>query len=105
MSIRGLKTKRLRRAVAPLLPPEILQGKKRGFSIPLAAGLRNELELFTRDVLSPENLRRQGFFRPGAVAHLIGDHLAGRADQSRKIWARLAFSLWFDRYVSGSPPS
>jgi asparagine synthase (glutamine-hydrolysing) len=103
VSVRGLKKKRLlRRALAPLLPPEILQGKKRGFSIPLAAWLRSELEPFAREVLSPGNLHGQGFFRPEAVTQLIDDHVAARSDHSRKIWALLAFSLWFDRYADGS---
>jgi asparagine synthase (glutamine-hydrolysing) len=102
MNVRGLRKKRLlRRAVEPLVPAEILQGSKRGFSIPLAAWLRTDLEPLTREVLSQENLRRQGFFRPEAVAHLISDHAAGRADQSRKIWALLVFSLWVERYAAG----
>ncbi len=99
---RFAKKRLLRRAVAPLLPREILEGKKRGFSIPLAAWLRGELEPFARDVLSPAGLERQGFFRAEAVAALVDDHVAGRADHSRRIWALLAFSLWFDRYADGS---
>jgi asparagine synthase (glutamine-hydrolysing) len=102
MKVRGLKKKRLLRcAVAPLLPAEILQGKKRGFSIPLAAWLRRELDPFAREILSEQNVGRQGFFRPEAVAHLLSEHAAGRADQSRKIWALLAFSLWAERYAAG----
>jgi asparagine synthase (glutamine-hydrolysing) len=105
LKVRGLAKKRLlRRAVAPLLPEPILHGKKRGFSIPLAAWLQGELQPFVRDVLSPENVRRQGFFEADGVRSLVDDHVAGRADQSRKIWALLAFSLWFDRYVSPSAP-
>ncbi|MGZ4338247.1 MAG: asparagine synthase (glutamine-hydrolyzing), partial [Gaiellaceae bacterium] len=45
--IRGLSKKvLLRKAAAPLLPREIVHGKKRGFSIPAAAWLRGELEPF-----------------------------------------------------------
>src|SRR6185312_17563866 len=51
--IRGLAKKvLLRKAAAPLLPREIVQGKKRGFSIPAAAWLRGELEPFARGTLS-----------------------------------------------------
>jgi asparagine synthase (glutamine-hydrolysing) len=103
LKVRGLAKKRLlRRAVAPLLPREILQGKKRGFSAPIGAWLRGELEPLTRDVLSPASLRRQGFFRPDVVTRLVDDHVAGAADNSRKIWALLTFALWFDRYAVGS---
>jgi asparagine synthase (glutamine-hydrolysing) len=95
--VRGLSKKRLlRRAVGPLLPRAVVQGKKRGFSIPAAAWLRGELEPFARDVLSTETLTRQGYFRPAAVAALIDDHVSGRADLSRQVWCLLAFTLWHD---------
>src|SRR5206468_9668137 len=66
--VRGLSKKvLLRKAAAPLLPREIVHGKKRGFSIPAAAWLRGELEPFAREPLSLDVLRRQGFFLPDAV--------------------------------------
>jgi asparagine synthase (glutamine-hydrolysing) len=86
----------LRRAVAPLLPRSVARGPKRGFSIPAAAWLRGELAPFARDVLSPETLRRQGFFQPAAVDRLLADHAARRVDYSRQLWGLLAFTLWFD---------
>jgi asparagine synthase (glutamine-hydrolysing) len=59
----------------------------------------------TREALSPSNVRRQGFFQPEAVTGLLDEHAAGRADNSRKIWALLTFSLWHDRYADGSLPA
>ncbi len=104
MKVRGLARKRLlRKAAGSLLPDAVLNGKKHGFSIPLATWLKGELQPYAREVLSPENLGRQGFFRSDSVTRLIDDHAAGRGDQSRKIWAVLAFTLWYDRYVSGAP--
>ena len=51
--VHGLRKKvLLRKAVAPLVPSEIVRGKKRGFSIPAAAWLRGELEPFARETLS-----------------------------------------------------
>jgi asparagine synthase (glutamine-hydrolysing) len=103
LKVRGLAKKRLlRRAVEPLLPPEILAGKKRGFVPPIGAWLRNELQPLTREVLSPAENRRRGVFEPAAVAALIDEHAAGTSDNSRKIWALLTFSLWYDRYAVGS---
>jgi asparagine synthase (glutamine-hydrolysing) len=106
MKVRGLAKKRvLRQAAATLLPEEVLNGRKRGFVIPLAAWLRRDAASFARDVLSAGNLDRQGFFRADTVARMIEDHTSHRADHSRKIWALLAFSLWHDHYMSGSPSS
>ena len=91
----------MKKAVEPLVPDSILNAEKRGFSMPLAAWLRGELRPMVRDLLSADNIRRQGFFQPEAVRRLIDEHWAGRVDHHRKIWALLVFSLWFDRYAVG----
>ncbi|MDX6409209.1 MAG: hypothetical protein QOE13_2280 [Gaiellaceae bacterium] len=102
--IRGLSKKvLLRKAAAPLLPREIVHGKKRGFSIPAAAWLRGELEPFARETLSRATLHRQGFFSPEVVGRLLDDHVAGREDRSRQLWGLLAFTLWHERHVEGTP--
>jgi asparagine synthase (glutamine-hydrolysing) len=100
--VRGFSKKRLlRKAVEPLLPSEVVHGRKRGFSIPAAAWLRGELEPFARETLSTENLTRQGFFRPAAVHRVLDDHVSGREDLSRQLWGLLSFTLWYERHVEG----
>ena len=102
--IRGLSKKvLLRKAAAPLLPREIVHGKKRGFSIPAAAWLRGELEPFARETLSRETLQRQGYFHAEVVTRLLDDHVAGREDRSRQLWGLLAFTLWHERHVEHAP--
>ncbi len=100
MKVRALSRKKkylLRKAAEPLLPREILEGEKRGLSIPLAAWLRGELQPLVRDVLSPDSLRRHGYFDPDVVGRIVDDHIAGRSDESRKLWALVTFCRWFDR--------
>jgi asparagine synthase (glutamine-hydrolysing) len=105
LKVRGLAKKvLLRKAVEPLLPSEVVHGRKRGFSIPAAAWLRGELEPFARETLAPESLQRQGFFRPEPVTRLIDEHVAGREDWSRQLWGLLAFTLWYERHVEQEPP-
>ncbi|MGH3062751.1 MAG: asparagine synthase (glutamine-hydrolyzing) [Gaiellaceae bacterium] len=104
LKVRGLRKKvLLRKAAAPLLPRRIVYGRKRGFSIPAAAWLRGELEPFAREVLAPETLRRQGFFRPEPVERLIDSHVAGEEDLSRQLWGLLAFTLWHEHHVERTP--
>ncbi len=105
LKVRGLAKKvLLRKAAEPLLPAEVVHGRKRGFSIPAAAWLRGELEPFARTTLSPENLQRQGFFQTQPVTRLIDEHVAGREDWSRQLWGLLAFTLWYERHVEQEPP-
>jgi len=103
--VRGLSKKvLLRKAAEPLLPREVVHGRKRGFSIPAAAWLRGELESFARETLSASTLARQGFFRPEAVTRLLDDHVARRQDWSRQLWGLLAFTLWYEHHVEQDPP-
>ena len=105
LKVRGLAKKVvLRKAAEPLLPAEVVHGRKRGFSIPAAAWLRGELEPFARTTLSPENLQRQGLFQAQPVTRLIDEHVAGREDWSRQLWGLLAFTLWYERHVEQEPP-
>ena len=102
--VRGLAKKvLLRKAAGPLLPRRIVNGKKRGFSIPAAAWLRGELVPFARETLAADRLRRQGYFRPEAVQRLLNDHVTGREDLSRQLWGLLAFTLWHERHVERTP--
>src|SRR5205814_8787842 len=103
--VRGLSKKvLLRKAAEPLLPREVVHGRKRGFSIPAAAWLRGELAPFARETLSPDTLRSQGFFEPAPVTRLLDEHGAGAQDWSRQLWGLLAFTLWYERHVQQEPP-
>ncbi|MGI9556955.1 MAG: asparagine synthase (glutamine-hydrolyzing) [Solirubrobacterales bacterium] len=98
--VRGFSKKRLLRdAMAPLLPKEIIQGRKQGFSAPIAAWLRGDLQPLLRDTLSADVLSRQGFLRPETVSGMIDAHTSGREDLSRQLWGLLTFTLWHDRFV------
>jgi asparagine synthase (glutamine-hydrolysing) len=97
--VRGRQKKwLLRHAARNLLPSEVLNAPKRGFSIPAAAWLRNELSEYATDTLSESSLRRQGFFEPTVIQRLLREHIDGRHDHSRRIWGVLTFTLWADRF-------
>jgi asparagine synthase (glutamine-hydrolysing) len=99
--VRGLAKKRLlRRAVAPLVPAEVIRGRKRGFSIPAARWLRGPLLPFAREVLAPDRIRRQGLLAPAAVTAVLDAHAAGREDLSRQLWGLMSLSLWHDRHAA-----
>ena len=62
--VRGLAKKRLfRRAIAPLLPREIVTGRKRGFALPVGRLVPRAPAAFAREVLSTERIRSQGLPR------------------------------------------
>ncbi|HEV7771229.1 MAG TPA: asparagine synthase (glutamine-hydrolyzing) [Solirubrobacterales bacterium] len=92
---RGLQRKiALRGALRGWLPDAILDGPKRGFELPVARWLRTDLAPFTREVLLDRESTNRGWTRPGAVAALIDQHVAGTADHGRKLWSLLVLELW-----------
>jgi len=100
LKVRGFAKKRLlRKALEPLLPREIVHGRKQGFSIPIASWLRGPLEPFAREVLAPGAVARQGLLDPAAVTPILDRHCSGQEDLSRQIWGLMALTLWFDRYA------
>ena len=91
----GLKLKHfLKKTMEGMLPPQTLKKPKGGFNVPVPVWLKQELRPLLDQYLSPTRIRAQGVFNPETVSHLVSDHLAGRANYSRNIWALLIFNLW-----------
>jgi asparagine synthase (glutamine-hydrolysing) len=93
----------LRQAMANDLPREILARSKKGFNMPVAHWLTNELKALTTDYLSPARLARQGLFDPAAVERLLQGHLSRTRDNRKQLWTLLVFQLWAERYLDGAP--
>jgi asparagine synthase (glutamine-hydrolysing) len=93
------KKRLLRRALRPRLPQQHLSAPKRGFVGPTAAWLRTELRPLVTDELSPARQRRLGYFDPAAVQQVLKEHLTGRQNQERILWALLCFSTWHRLYL------
>jgi len=89
----------LRRAFRGRLPAAILRRRKSGFSIPIAAWLRDGLRPLMEDLLSADRLGRQRLFRADTVARIMTQHQSGVADHSRTLWALVMFQLWFERFM------
>ena len=96
LKVRGLAKKRLlRKALAPLLPAEILAAPKHGFTLPAAEWLRGPLAPYAREVLAVD----RGILDVAESTRLLDDHVALRSDNWKQLWTLLSFCVWFDRYA------
>ncbi|MCL6554482.1 MAG: asparagine synthase (glutamine-hydrolyzing) [Firmicutes bacterium] len=101
--VRGWQTKRLLRdAVRGLVPEPVRRRGKQGFGVPLAGWLRGPLLPLARELLLDSTARRRGYFRPALVEQLLAEHLTGRRDHAKRLWALLCLELWH-RTVLESP--
>ncbi len=80
------------------IPQEILNRPKHGFAIPTAAWLRGPLLNRLRSVSEPEFLKKQGLFDHATIERITNEHLAGKKDRRKELWAYLMFQLWWGRW-------
>ncbi|MHC1713275.1 MAG: asparagine synthase (glutamine-hydrolyzing) [Solidesulfovibrio sp.] len=97
--LRGAKRKYLlKKAVAGILPKEILGRGKRGFLIPTAAWLRKQLRPQMDALLGERHLKEQGIFNPQEVTRLVTEHASGAVDHRKKLWTLLVLQLWLNHH-------
>jgi asparagine synthase (glutamine-hydrolysing) len=93
--LQGLSGKQiLKKAVADLLPHEILYRKKLGFPTPWSRWLKGPQLQEIRDLLlEPRSMDRK-LFKRAAVERLFDEHKAGHIDHYDRIWRLLNLELW-----------
>ena len=89
----------LRRAVADLLPEDVISRRKQGFGVPIVHWFRGELKEMAADVLFSKAAVARPFFRPEGVRRIWDDHQQGRADLSAQLWALFMLELWCRRFL------
>jgi asparagine synthase (glutamine-hydrolysing) len=105
VKIRGGRLKHaLKAALQDVLPPDILERKKRGFGTPMGAWLKGDLAPLMRELLSPASIEARGLFRPAEVAALIEAHGANRLDGTDRLLTLLNLEIWARMYLDGRTP-
>src|SRR6185312_15884649 len=84
----------LRRAMAPLLPPEVMARPKQGFSAPEGSWYRGENAAYVRDFLLGADLVSAEFIDPAFVQRIVQEHIEGAANHRLLIWSFLCFEWW-----------
>jgi asparagine synthase (glutamine-hydrolysing) len=89
----GTGKRLLRHLAAKHLPPKIITLPKKGFAIPAAHWLRNDLSTFARDHIFNSDLILS-FLNPEPLHTLWSHHQQGRADHSVLLWGLMMLGLW-----------
>lgn len=91
----------LRRAVADLLPVEILARPKQGFGTPMKEWLREDFGQRAQRAVRESSLAERGLLDYDRVDALFEAHRERAADWSYHIWNLYSVSAWHDRWVAG----
>jgi asparagine synthase (glutamine-hydrolysing) len=104
LKLRGNTTKYIfKKAVRSLVPADILDRPKKGFSVPLDAWFRNELREMSGDLLLDGHLSRRGYFRPGVVQRLLEEHWRGTVSWHNHLWTLLMLESWHRMFIDTRP--
>jgi asparagine synthase (glutamine-hydrolysing) len=102
LKVRNLTMKyMLKKAVAPWLPPEVVNRKKRGFGAPVGSWLRHELQPLVDDLLSKKQVERRGLFRWEAIDKILTEHRNQERDHTDRLFALIVLEMWFRVYLDG----
>ena len=89
----------LKNALKELLPSEILNKRKTGFTIPLAKWFRTDLAPILKETLLDKTSLQRGLFEQKMLSKMVKEHIEGRRDWSNRLWALLFLELWFREFI------
>ncbi len=101
LKIRGMTTKYLlKKAVADLLPAEIVHRKKHPCVVTVAHWLRNGLRPMAEEALISDSSPLPGIFDRKYMRWMLEEHIDGRRDLNRRIWSLMCLSFWCGEFVN-----
>jgi asparagine synthase (glutamine-hydrolysing) len=94
LKLRGLEEKYiLKKAMSDILPKEIIKRKKHPFAAPVKSWFENELKDLTNQLLSKENIKRQGCFNYRYIEKIL------RSKNYNQLWPLLFFEIWHNIFI------
>jgi asparagine synthase (glutamine-hydrolysing) len=100
LKLKGWQRKYIfKRSQERILPRDVIWRRKAGFGAPVRSWLVRDLAPLVADLLSEETLRRRNLIDPRAVERLWKDNVAGRSDNSLRLYALLSLELWCSTFA------
>jgi asparagine synthase (glutamine-hydrolysing) len=87
----------LRRALAEIVPPHVLERAKLGFPVPIRHWLKDVMYDWARGIITES--QTEHLIDRAAALRLLDEHRDGPHDYSRKIWTLLVFMTWHGIFV------
>ncbi|CAN5713071.1 asparagine synthase (glutamine-hydrolyzing) [soil metagenome] len=91
----------LRQAMSRLIPHEITNRTKQGFSAPDASWFRGESIDYINRLLRNRKALIYEFLSPEYVTEVLDEHCSGRVNRRLLIWSMLSFEWWCQCFLQG----
>ncbi|HEY2628656.1 MAG TPA: asparagine synthase (glutamine-hydrolyzing) [Usitatibacter sp.] len=98
--VNGMKTKWiLREAVRSLIPRAILDRPKVGFRVPVNKWFQGPLKGYVHEHLRGSGSRTRSYYDTRVLDRMIDDHVDGRQNHEKLLWALLNLEIWHRQYA------
>ncbi len=90
----------LKKALEGILPEEILQRPKMGFSLPLRDWFKGKLNSYTKSRLLKEKAVVRNWFEEDEIKRMLKEHDGEGKDFGPRLWSLLMLELWWEAYFT-----
>jgi asparagine synthase (glutamine-hydrolysing) len=91
----------LRRAMHGLLPEELLEKRKQGFSPPDQSWYAGPTMTYIQQILLDQRTLDRGWFQESYIRTVLAEHVEGRVNHRLLIWSLLCFEWWNRLFIDG----
>jgi asparagine synthase (glutamine-hydrolysing) len=96
----GITKAILKRAVADLLPHDLLHRRKQGFPAPIATWMfEDEFGRVLKETLRTSPLVRDGYLDGQIIAAYLEEHYGHRYPRDGILWTLFCLTLWYKRWI------
>ena len=97
---KGIKKFLLKEIVHDLVPKELMDRPKKGFAIPIANWMLNDVSFLLDEYLNENDIRHQGLFNWEAIDLIVKAFRAGKLEYTNKVWYLLVFQMWYKQWMN-----
>jgi len=90
----------LRKVMERIIPGQITEAVKQGFSAPDASWFKGDSINYVRQMLFNKKARIYDYLDREAVQGLVSEHLDGKSNRRLFIWSLLNFEWWMRKFLS-----
>lgn len=90
----------LRRAMSRIVPPDVVERSKQGFSAPDASWFRGESIDYINTLLRTPKARVYDFLSHDYVTERLDEHTSGARNHRLFIWSLVSFEWWLRKFIA-----
>ncbi|OGW42654.1 MAG: asparagine synthase (glutamine-hydrolyzing) [Nitrospirae bacterium RBG_16_43_11] len=89
----------LKKILYKYVPGNLVNRPKQGFTVPIYALFKNDLEILYKEYLNEKRLNREGIFNAKAVGFILKGSISDRGINHNKLWTLLMFEMWKEKWI------